>query len=100
MKVAIASEGRDENSMVSNIGGRAPYYLIFEDGKLVEVISNPFRIGGGGAGFSVARMLADRGVNKVIAGRMGPNMRAALLERGVKAVELSGITVKQALERA
>ena len=57
MKVAISSVGKDENSKVSMAGGRAPYYLIFEDRKLVKVMSNPFRVGGGGAGFAVGSIL-------------------------------------------
>jgi len=33
MRIAIASSGKDENAKVSKVSGRAPYYLIFEDGK-------------------------------------------------------------------
>ena len=36
MKIAIASEGKDVDSEISSRGGRAPYYLIFEDKELVE----------------------------------------------------------------
>lgn len=98
MKIAVASLGEDENSQVSPVGGRAPYYLIFENKKLVKVIKNPFRIGGGGAGFGVARMLADEGVEIVIAGRIGPNMKTALEEKGIKYLE-SVRTVKDVLDK-
>jgi len=90
MKIAIASDGKDENSEISSRGARAPFYLIFEKGKLVETIKNPFAIGGGGAGWSVAHMLADKKVNLVIAGRVGPNMEMALKEKGLKSKEASG----------
>jgi len=99
MKIAISSTGKDENSKVSMISGRAPYYLIFEDKKLLKVISNPFRIGGGGAGFGVAEMLADEGVNLVISGRFGENMKTALESKGIKYKEISDMTVKEALEK-
>ena len=74
IKIAVASEGKDIDSEISLRGGRAPYYLVFEDKKLKEVVKNPFAVGGGGAGWSVAHMLADKNVELVIAGRAGPNM--------------------------
>ncbi len=90
MKIAIASEGKDENSKISERGGRAPYYLIFEDKKLIEIIKNPFVAGSGGAGFSVAYMLAEKRVNLVIAGKIGGNMISALKEKGIEFKESDG----------
>ena len=60
MKVAISSLGKDENSKVSDVSGRAPYYLIFENRKLVKVIPNPFRIGSGGAASVLPKCLLRR----------------------------------------
>jgi len=97
MKIAVASEGKDEDSKISQRGGRAPYYLIFEDGKLVEKIKNPFAKGGGGAGFSVAYMLADKKVNLVIAGKIGGNMESALKEKGIKYKEESEKKIKEVI---
>jgi len=91
MKIAVATTNKDEKSDISPMGGRAPFYLIFDEkGKLLEVLSNPFAVGGGGAGFAVAKMLADKGANVVIAGAFGPNMIGALEERGLKHYEMSG----------
>ena len=95
MKTAIASEGKDIESNVSERGARAPYYLVFENKKLVEVIKNPFATGGGGAGFSVAYMLANKKVNLVIAGKIGGNMESALKEKGLKFREESRKKVKE-----
>ena len=89
MKIAIASEGKEINSEISQRGGRAPYYLVFEDKKLIETIKNPFATGSGGAGFSVAYMLADKKVNLVIAGKVGGNMVSALNEKGIEFKEES-----------
>ena len=83
MKIAVASEGKDLDSEISERGGRAPFYLVFEDKKLVETIKNPFATGGGGAGFSVAYMLAEKKVSLVIAGKLGGNMVSALKEKGM-----------------
>ena len=90
MRIAIASEGKTLDSEISALGGRAPYYLIIEDGKLIEDIKNPFAVGGGGAGWSVAHMLADKEVQLVIAGKVGPNMARALEDKGIDYEEKSG----------
>lgn len=100
MKIAISSEGKSKNAEVSPISGRSPYYLIFEDGKLIKTIKNPFRIGGGGAGFSVAQMLSDEKVDLVISGSFGGNMIGALENKKIKYVKKSGMSVKEALENA
>jgi len=89
-RIAIASEGKDKDSEISLRGGRAPYYLIFEDKKFIEAIKNPFAVGGGGAGWSVAYMLANKKVNLVIAGRAGPNMEFALKQKKIKFKKASG----------
>ena len=98
MKIAIASDGEDENSQVSEISGRAPFYLVFEEGKLVKTIKNPFAKGGGGAGFSVAKMLENEKVDLVISGKFGPNVSNALTSANIKFKELTNKTVKQALK--
>ncbi|MBA4337023.1 hypothetical protein C0416_04620 [bacterium] len=96
MKIAIASEEKDEKGQISDRAGRASNYLIFEDKKLVETIKNPFSVGSGGAGFSVAKMLADMNVDVVVAVKFGDKMIGALDERDVKYKELSG-SIQEAL---
>ena len=98
MKIAIASTGKDENSDVNPLSGRADYYLLFEDGKMVKSIKNPFKMGGGGAGPSVVQMLANEGVEKIISGSFGHKMVDAMKEKSIKHEEMKEITVKKALE--
>lgn len=100
MRIAIASVGNDETSDISLRAGRCACYLIFdESGELLESLANPFQVGGGGAGFGVAKMLADRGIDLVIAGQFGPNMIGAMEERSLKYKVMTG-KVSKALERA
>ena len=99
MKIAIASVDRNENAEISPRPGRARFYLLFdESGELLEVISNPFSRGGGGAGFGVAKMLADKGVDIVVGGQFGENMEGALRERGLRYHEMTG-SVREGLVR-
>ncbi|RLG12385.1 hypothetical protein DRN69_06880 [Candidatus Pacearchaeota archaeon] len=99
MKIAVASEEKTQEGKISQRGGRAPYYLIFENKKFIRAIKNPFAIGSGGAGWSVAYMLADEKVNLVIAGKIGPNMRFALKEKGIKFKEKDGKKVEEIIKK-
>jgi len=99
MKIAVASVGKDEGSQISPRPGRARFYLLYDsEGALMEVLSNPFSRGGGGAGFGVAKMLADKGVRIVVGGAFGEKMEEALRLRGVKYREMSG-TVMEGVRR-
>ena len=99
MKIAISSEGDNESAQVSMVSGRAPYYLIFDNENFVEAIKNPFAMGGGGAGFGVAQMLANKGVEVVVSGKFGPNMSSSLQSKGIKAIEMQGLTAKEAVKK-
>ena len=98
MRIVIASEGKDENAEVCSVTGRAPYSLIFEDGKLTKVIKNPFAVGSGGAGFGVAQMLRNEEINAIVSGKFGPKVVNAFEEKGIKIIVMNDKTVKQALE--
>ena len=98
MKVAISSVGKDPESNVSEVSGRAKYYLVFENKKLVKTMKNPFAIGGGGAGYGVAKMLEREDVDLVVSGRIGDNMKNSLKSAGIRFKEVNIKKVKEALE--
>ena len=84
--------------MVSPRPGRARNYLIFsENGHLLEALSNPFSRGGGGAGFGVAKMLADKDVDVVVGGQFGDKMAEALAQRGLAYRTFEG-SVREAVD--
>ena len=100
MKIAIASQGKDEDSFLSEVTARAPYFLIFEGESLVEVIKNPFMIGGG-AGYSVAHLMHEKGVDLLVSGGpFGNVIKANLNEKGIGMRQLSpSMKVRDALKK-
>ena len=100
MKIAVASKGRNEESFLSEVSARAPYFLIFENDNLIEAIKNPFTVGGG-AGYSAAHLMAEKGVSLIISGgKFGPVLKMSLEEKGIKMKQLnSSLKVKEALEK-
>jgi len=83
MKIAIAVNEKNENVKISENAGRAKFFMIFENEKLIDTIENPFRMGSGGAGFGVAKMLGDKGVEKIVAGKFGENFVDAMKEKNI-----------------
>lgn len=98
MKIAIASTGESEDSDLSTVFGRAPYFLIFEDGKLSKSIKNPFTVGGGGAGPGSAQMLHNEGVQKVVCAKAGEKAKSALDEKGMELIDMPICRVADALK--
>ncbi len=97
MKIAIAVTSKEQNAPVSDQPGRAAFFMIFDgEGRLLETLKNPFSVGGGGAGFGVAKMLADREVEVVVAGKFGTNMVNALEERGLRHYRMQGTAAEAA----
>ncbi len=89
--VAVAAVGNTPAAEVSGVAARSPYFLILDgDGALLEVVDNPYLDAGKGAGPSVARLLAQKGVTLVVAGEFGRNMIRALTERNMKYLEFQG----------
>ncbi len=102
-RIAVASEGKTQTASVSNQAARCTNYLIFNSaGKFVEVINNPYKEAGGGAGPSVANFLAQKGVTLVIAETFGNKMINAMKSKNITYFEINGNAddaVKKALKR-
>jgi predicted Fe-Mo cluster-binding NifX family protein len=91
MKIAVGARGKDQHSEISPRSGRSKFYLLFHDrGTLLEIVFNPFSRGGGGAGFGVAKMLADKKVDIVIGRQKGEHLEEALQARRLKYCEMTG----------
>lgn len=102
MKLCITSTGKDIEAKVDPRFGRATYFLIIDtDSGVLEVVENTAAAGGQGAGIGAAQIVSDKGADRVLTGRVGPNALKAFQESGIKLFE--GVsaqeTVKEALAR-
>ena len=75
MKIALSATGPSLDAMIDPRFGRATYLLIVETdtGELVESIDNSSRIATAkGAGIGAAALMANKGVQAILTGRIGP----------------------------
>jgi len=102
MKIAISSAGKDLTSLVAEVFGRCPYFLIVEiDNKKIkefEVLENTSVNQTGGAGISVAQMVAGKNVNAVITGSVGPRALDVLKQFNISAYNSVGL-IKDAIQK-
>ncbi|RKQ63367.1 putative Fe-Mo cluster-binding NifX family protein [Thermovibrio guaymasensis] len=84
MKVAVPLEGSSGlDSPVCEHFGRAPYFALItvKDGEVeVDIFENPIVEHSAGA---IPQMLAEQGVNRVIATRIGEKARAFFNQLGI-----------------
>ncbi len=89
--IAVASDEKTQPANVSSEAARCEYYMIFDsEGKLMDVIDNPYKDASGGAGTSAANFLGDKGVTVVIAESFGGKMTSAMKSKGITFYELKG----------
>ena len=83
MRKIVASLTDNKNSQIAENAARAPYFLVFEDDKLVKVIKNPFIVWWG-AWFAVAQLLKDEEADVFVAKKVWPNLERLLNEYWIK----------------
>ncbi|MBU0944874.1 MAG: NifB/NifX family molybdenum-iron cluster-binding protein [Proteobacteria bacterium] len=102
MKIAISATDNTTNSMVDPRFGRAAWLLIIDTntGELIEAIDNSQgREAAHGAGISAAALIADKGVEAVLTGRVGPKALPIIEKAGIKMVNDVSGSVQDALAR-
>ena len=91
-KIAVAAVGDNENSVISMIAGRAPYYLIFEaNGVFLKSIKNTGQSTERSSSSEVVSLLLKESCNTVIAGKFGDKMRNQLKTNKIEYYEGEGI---------
>ena len=102
MKIAISSKEKDLNGEVDSVFGRCPYFLIVEiENKKIqgfETIENTSAEQAGGAGISAAQTVAEKNVNAVITGNIGPRALDVLNQFNIKIYDGSG-SINEVLQK-
>lgn len=99
MRVAVTAAGEDLNSSVDRVFGRARRFLI-TDGEKVEVLENSQNVNAAqGAGIQAARQIANKSVDILLTGNVGPNAFRALDAVSIRVFQFGGdtLTVRDAL---
>jgi len=101
MKIAVSSIDKNIDGNVSDVFGRSPYFIIaeIENQKIerTEAIENKSTDQMSGAGISAAQLIAEKNVNAVITGNVGPRALDVLRQFNIKIYSGSG-AVKEVLQ--
>lgn len=100
MKVAITSQGNGLDAQVDLRFGRCAYFIVIDtETEEMEVVSNPSADAMGGAGPQAAQAIADKGVEVVITGNVGPNAFRTLSAANIRIYQAAAGTVKETLAK-
>jgi predicted Fe-Mo cluster-binding NifX family protein len=101
MKIVISSNGPGLDSTVDPRFGRAAFLLIInsDNGELVESIDNSAgQDAAQGAGIRAAGLVAEKGVQAILTGRLGPKAMAVVEKTNIKVVDDVSGTVRNAID--
>ena len=100
MKIGVTSTGEDLYANVDPRFGRCKYFLIVDTESMkFEVLSNENAMASGGAGIQTAQTIANKGVEAVVTGNIGPNAFQTLSAAGIKVFTGASGTIKEAIEK-
>ena len=101
MKIAISSTGKNVSDNVSDVFGRCPYFIIaeIENQKIekTEAIENKSTEQMNGAGISTAQLMAEKNINAVITGNVGPRALDVLKQFNIEIYSAKG-AIKEVLQ--
>ena len=99
MKVAIPVAGSDLDADVDQHFGRCEQFVIVDPETMeFEVLQNTGTHASGGAGITAAELIANQGVDVVIAGNVGPNAVRMMGAAGVQFVTGATGSARTAVE--
>ncbi|HNS32815.1 MAG TPA: NifB/NifX family molybdenum-iron cluster-binding protein [bacterium] len=99
MKICITSDGKDLESNVDPRFGRCAYFIFYDtDTGKFDAVSNDNASGMGGVGIQNGQLMAEKGVELVLTGNLGPNASGVLQQAGIKSITGVRGKVKDALE--
>ncbi len=99
MKICVTSTGSDLDAQVDPRFGRCQYFMIVDpDTMEFEAIPNEGIGASSGAGIQAAQTIANRRVEALISGNVGPNAFQTLTAAGVSVIAGASGTIKDAIE--
>jgi predicted Fe-Mo cluster-binding NifX family protein len=99
MKGCVTSTGPNLNSEMDPLFGRCQYFLFVDPQSLeVEAVENPNFAVAEGAGIQSAQLVANKGVQVIITGQIGPKAFSVLQAAGVKVLVEGSGKVREAVE--
>lgn len=102
MKIVVTATGMTLDSSVDPRFGRAACFLVIDSdsGALLEAIDNAQgQSAAQGAGIGAAAMVADRGVQAILTGQVGPKAMAVIDQAGIQVVSGVSGSVREAVEK-
>lgn len=100
MKMCITAAGGNLESTVDPRFGRCQYFIIVDSDTMeFEATENPSISATGGAGIQAAQSIANKGIEVLITGSIGPNAFPILDASGIKVVSVAGGSVADAIEQ-
>lgn len=98
MNIVVTSSGDDLDAPLSPIFGRCPSYIFVDSDTLeYEALPNPAAAASGGAGIQAAQFVAQRGVEAVLTGNVGPNAFSVLASAGISIYLATDGTVRETI---
>jgi predicted Fe-Mo cluster-binding NifX family protein len=99
MKICISSQGEYRSSNVDPRFGRCAYFAFYDtDSGEYSFEANRFAAGVGGVGVQTSQYMAEKGVQKILTGQVGPNAFKTLNAAGVEVYPDAAGTVEQAVQ--
>lgn len=100
MKIGISSRGKDLEADVAQRFGRCRYLLIVDSNSMdFESIDNEGATATGGAGIKTAQTIAQKNVDIVITGNIGPNAFQTLSAADIKVFTGASGTIKDVIDK-
>ena len=100
MKICITSTGPSLDSEMDSRFGRCQYFIFVDPESLeLEAVENPNLGAAGGAGIQSAQLVANKGIEVLITGQVGPNAFTTLQAAGTKILVGASGKVREVLEK-
>ena len=100
MKICVTATADSLEAQIDPRFGRCAYLIIADSETMqFEAVPNSAAGATGGAGIQAAQTIANKGVELLITGNVGPNAFGALSAAGIEIVTGASGTVKEAIEK-